>query len=1658
LFFAPRQEVRLLVGCALGNVLRIRAPEVPYEADETLKARARKRRGRAPASCRHFPGPDSCAPGFSFSCALDRPGATRAQEVYRLFFSCIRMLEDTANSASFDRAAALLSTLAKARGHPRDTHDACKRSWRVSARPSIRSRASRARRQVKCFVPMLDLASGAPELVADLLRACLDTVKCARRCHMHARAGSTKNAVTRHHDLCANAPRVRLSSRARARPRSAANVASVEMDIVKARARACVLQWRTSTSPCPSPLRCALRSHTTRTHTPPPAPCPFDGAAQLLSDLLEESEEAAPGWVAALLAALVPPAPAERQRIAAAVLARAEASVAPAAQRRVEALLDAATPHHHAGDAAAPAPAAPAAPALVAALSCVWPGLPLTLAPAFDAALRGDDARRAAAVGVLSALFAAPRSAAAGEYRPLFGAFLSRFRDRAPPVREAMARFAGAFLTAFTPRREPGAAPPPDTPDGRAAAAALRGGGGGEGDNDDDGGAPVAEVCACLEASLLDFEASVRGAAGAAVTAAAAARPSRVSAQLLLAARRLLADKKAVLRRDALRGLAGAYAAHATRAARHAHNDAPAAARHAAMFDPLPGALLLACAADGELGRGAVDALLDGGLVPHALSPQDAAAAWLRARAAADAPGGKAMDAAMRLRAEPRAAAGAWLAARRAQRSADADADPDALDARADADAAAATVERALGVLARTFPAPHDALGALRRLHGARDGHIFRALEALLAPDVALYGAAGAARTAPSAAALRADALRRLGAKHPAAEVAAALCVKLCPAPLDAAAVSALFALLDDALGGAGGGGGAGGSDSEEGEGHPGAALPADAASALSLLACAAAGTPAAFAPCLPSLLPLLTQRRGGAGDAVLDGALRVLAAAAPALRGVAGAPALRAPLTSLTTAGSVPQAKRAAACLVALQRDAAPALAAGLADALPRLCDDALAPALAALAALAAAAPEALPAPRADALQRFVTRTLLPRPPPPAQRGAAGGISPAVALKVRGVLALARACCPAAAAAPHGAPLPPAAAARAAALSAEVLEPLLRGAGACFAAASGGAPAGSADGVALRAGAARALLKLARARHDAALPPSAFAALASAATDAAPLLRAAVLTPLLKAARARKLPSSRVCALLPLALCAAASHTHDGAAAAEARRALAAVVDTLRASSDACAAPAPAAAAAGGRAPTPAVTRAPEYMLLYLLWALSRHPAVPATPAAAAATKCDAWLRVVQPPLRALCDALLAAPRAQHGIFSPGGGGGGGAGGGGGGGAPCAAPAGAALPLLLKLCRQVKLSEDAAEPVHNHALYALADVTAALLVDSARAHGWDSTARTALTAPMPSRYFTMAATPRLGPLSPAAAAGTIARPRPSASFLPAHFALLPEEAPPAHDGAPRAKTPKKRRRAAPRGGGAGSDDDDDDDDDLGGSASDDGEDGHDDARAAKRRKPAPHRPAAKKVAKRGGKATAAPVAASRLQPRRGATRAPLLAEVSSDDSDRMEEEEEQEQEEEAPPPARVRKPAASKPPAASPPAAAGARSLAAAPARAAPSASMEVEEEEEAAVMAWSPPPARAAAPPARPAAGVALLRAAESSEEEDDKDKALNPKPHARRAAPPQPPPQASPPPPAKKAATAPEPAAKGEEEDEEEEEDEPQLRKSGRRRRRR
>ena len=103
------QEIRLLVGCALGDLLRIRAPEVPYESDDTLKARAARERAarRAGAACRL--GPDSSAIS---SCLA-------AQEVYRLLISSLRTLEEPPNSPLFERAAQLLSVVTKVRPHAR---------------------------------------------------------------------------------------------------------------------------------------------------------------------------------------------------------------------------------------------------------------------------------------------------------------------------------------------------------------------------------------------------------------------------------------------------------------------------------------------------------------------------------------------------------------------------------------------------------------------------------------------------------------------------------------------------------------------------------------------------------------------------------------------------------------------------------------------------------------------------------------------------------------------------------------------------------------------------------------------------------------------------------------------------------------------------------------------------------------------------------------------------------------------------------------------------------------------------------------------------------------------------------------------------------------------------------------------------------------------------------------------------------------------------------------------------------------------------------------------------------------------------------------------------------------------------------------------------
>jgi len=164
----------------------------------------------------------------------------------------------------------------------------------------------------------------------------------------------------------------------------------------------------------------------------------------------------------------------------------------------------------------------------------------------------------------------------------------------------------------------------------------------------------------------------------------------------------------------------------------------------------------------------------------------------------------------------------------------------------------------------------------------------------------------------------------------------------------------------------------------------------------------------------------------------------------------------------------------------------------------------------------------------------------------------------------------------------------------------------------------------------------------------------------------------------------------------------------------------------------------------------------------------------MPLTATAARSEPVKSWLVVAQPPLEALLSMLLA-----------------GSGKGG-------TAEGAALPLLLKLCRAIKLARDV-PPVDggvdcSASLHGLADVVTALLVRTSKAAGWDTTQQYTGAVPLPLKYLRTALESGQ-PLSPRGQLHTPAHPH----FLPSSFELLPDAE------LPTGAAPAARKRAVPR-------------------------------------------------------------------------------------------------------------------------------------------------------------------------------------------------------------------------------------------------------------
>lgn len=1170
---------------------------------------------------------------------------------------------------------------------------------------------------------------------------------------------------------------------------------------------------------------------------------------KVMCDIIDAGNvDVTPSWASALLSALGPGSPPERVRLSAHVLARCQNVLVPLARERIEELLDSSAAaaarvrgdagmHRSdkvkqsydsddemsldednntldaAGHAARKAPRQPrddAVPTVLARFAAACPGALPTLASSLQHRLQSSDVvHRLICVRALGAVFDnGEQGCSPVDHRHVFALFLGRFQDANAGVRTAMARWAGHFVVQYVPSRS-------------------------------NGDGPVLQVMECLTQRLQDADDTVRAAAVTAVCAVATSSHARCPPATLRAVCVSLRDVKPAVQHAATAGLCAAYAAYVARLGAAAAM--PASGPESQMFDPVLGALLSAAVMQDAATGGTltVDSLLDGRLFSAAhCSPAVVAMCLVRAHACGGGAASKAgltMAKVIALRGKPRALAARWLTMRRAGRGAQGhactaedaghciesqDADGNGLSNQLPAGAHDQAAQDALRSLACSWPKPHAAAAELAKLHAARDGHIFRALEGLLAADCVTYGVGGMAGSADkaqespaagvkSSSALRSDALRRLraalgggpkGGSHQLVSVLDQLCAKLAPQPVDARVVAHLLDILCALTR-------VGEHEHEGDDDNMGVviALPIEGTSALAILQAAAEGAPACFAHSSSALLALLRARC----PEVVTGTLRIIHTAASGLGARDGqqlARTWRAPLTALCTAGDARQAKLAARCLLALLPVSVSAVASGLLARLSSLSDETLPSALASAGALLAA-PEVAgdTAENADggssdalaSLLSFVCDTLAHRPHNPPVRGATNP-HPVAALTACGVKAVVAATLPAA----QGAHPTQIAAAKK--VVDTLLVPLLTR---------------SHDGVlqlngseasvdVVRQAAAKGLVKFALRCRAEVLNPTAFAALCVAmqSTTESSALRHAIRCPLLKhAARSSPMPA-RCVALTALAagVAGAADRVpqvtgagNDGAVVTAATVVPSAVRSCvwairMRLHSQ----------QRQQRSATPqqteelhaALAAGPEQALLYCLWGLAHCPHVPQQPEQWASADACTWLPHVQRPLEAVLDALLSGPTGA-----------------------CAAQlgtagshkhkAGAALPQLKRMLLQAKLSMPRGGGA-AHVLHAAADVAEAVLTRRAAAHQWDASVMFPMQTPMPKHYFQMLAPGQeaLQVLSPNQDAGARGA-RSSRCLLPPGFKLLPD-APVEGAGT------KKRRQAAMHG-----DDVDDDSD-----------------------------------------------------------------------------------------------------------------------------------------------------------------------------------------------------------------------------------------------
>ncbi|DBA83186.1 TPA: hypothetical protein ACH3X2_006702 [Trebouxia sp. C0005] len=266
--------------------------------------------------------------------------------------------------------------------------------------------------------------------------------------------------------------------------------------------------------------------------------------------------------------------------------------------------------------------------------------------------------------------------------------------------------------------------------------------------------ASSAKVLEAVLERLQDFEDKVRSRAIIAICEAAIAFPEVVTLQALEAVSARLRDKKLPVRKEAALQLAAVFRAYCNRS-----QDVMTPDEERAIW--IPGRLLTAATRDPELFSYILDTVLRNGLFPTKLESKAAAGHWAVVFMNCSEQERNAVMAVLRAKARQQQDVQSFLTVR-------ADKSPSGTPFATGHDA---RVGQAMRRVAAAFPDSARADEALQKIHEMRDGHIFKGLATLCAPG-----------TDPEAAAkLAKDTVQRIGSKGFVGEFAKCLCARLSP-------------------------------------------------------------------------------------------------------------------------------------------------------------------------------------------------------------------------------------------------------------------------------------------------------------------------------------------------------------------------------------------------------------------------------------------------------------------------------------------------------------------------------------------------------------------------------------------------------------------------------------------------------------------------------------------------------------------------------------------------------------------------------------------------------------------------------------------------------------------------------------------------------------